>query len=277
MDVRDLSGRTALVTGAASGIGRASALAFGRHGADLVICDLDEAGLAATGTALAEMGRRVLARRVDVADPAAMERFAAEVEAETGTPDLLMNNAGVGLGARFLDTTLEDWNWIVGINLLGVVHGCHFFVPRMIARGRGGHVVNTASAAAYTPSDVLAAYATTKYAVLGLSESLRIELAPHGIGVTALCPGIIDTPITRSSRLRGSLVGAREQMAESYRRRGYTPERVAENLLKAIAKNRAIAPVSPEAWIGYYLKRLSPALVRWIGAAAGRRSLPAQK
>ncbi|MAE96642.1 MAG: oxidoreductase [Deltaproteobacteria bacterium] len=275
MDVRNLAGKRALVTGAGSGIGRASALAFGSRGADLVICDIDEPGLAETEKALQALGRSVLSRRVDVADREQVRAFATDVHGEIGAVDLLMNNAGVGLGARFLDTKLEDWDWILGINLLGVVHGCHFFVPRMVEEGRGGHVVNVSSAAGYLPGSVLNAYVTTKYAVLGFSEALSAELAPHGIGVTALCPGIIDTPITRSSPLRGELAapGIRDEMVERYRKRGYPPERVAANLLKAIQKNRTVAPVSLEAWLGYGLKRLAPGLVRWLGARGERSAL----
>lgn len=181
-----------------------------------------------------------------------------------------MNNAGVGLGGGFLDTSLEDWDWILGINLRGVVHGCHFFLPKMAARGRGGHVVNVASAAGFVASEALSAYATTKFAVVGLSEALRDELTPHGIGVTAICPGIIDTPITGSAQLRGKAArpGAREQMMEFYRRRNYGPERVAAKILKAVARNAAVAPVSPEAWMLYLLKRLAPGFVarlnRWM-------------
>lgn len=273
MDVRSLRGRVALVTGAASGIGKATALAFGRRGADLVICDVDESGLKATESALQGLGRQVLARRVDVSDREAMRSFAEETGAQVGPLDIVMNNAGVGLGASFLDTSLEDWDWILRINLLGVVHGCHFFVPPMVARGTGGHVVNVSSAAGYLPAEALSAYVTTKYGVLGLSEALRLELAAHGIGVTAICPGIIDTPITRSSRLRGRYAaeGRREEMIEVYRKRGYGPERVADNVLRAIQRNRAVAPVSPEAWIGWYAKRLSPALVSRLLSWAERR------
>ena len=263
MDIRNLRGRIALVTGAASGIGRESALAFGRRGADLVICDLDEEGLEQTATDLQGMGRDVLARRVDVADPEDVRHLAEETHAQAGVPDILMNNAGVGLGAGFLDTSLADWDWILRINLRGVVHGCHYFVPKMVERGAGGHVVNVSSVAGYLPAEALSAYVTTKYAVLGLSESLRIELRRHGIGVTAICPGIIDTAITRSSRMRGQYAaeGQREEMVEAYHKRGYGPERVAEKVLDAIQRNRGIAPVTPEAWVTWYLKRLSPALV----------------
>ncbi len=273
MDIRDLHGKTALVTGAASGIGKQTALAFGRRGADLVICDRDESGLKETETELRGLGRDVLARGVDVSDREQMRAFADETHGQVGVLDVLMNNAGVGLGASFLDTSLEDWDWITRINLMGVVHGCHLFVPPMVERGAPGHVVNVASAAGYLPAEALSAYCTTKYAVLGLSESLRIELRPHGIGVTAICPGIIDTPITRTSPLRGKYAeeGQREEMVEAYQKRGYTPERVAENVLKAIQRNRGIAPVSPEAWIGWFVKRLSPALASRIATWAEQR------
>ncbi len=266
MDVSDLTGKTVLVTGAGSGIGRSTALAFARRGADLVIGDVQEGGLSSTAAELRALGRQVLAEVVDVADAARMQAFAEAVHARTEAIDVLVNNAGVGLGGGFLDTTLEDWDWIVAINLKGVVHGCHFFVPRMVARGRGGHVVNVASAAGYVASESLAAYATTKFAVVGLSEALRDELAAHGIGVTAVCPGIINTPITGSARLRGkaALPGARERMSEFYRRRDYGPDLVAEKILKAVARNAPVAPVSPEAWALYLLKRLSPGLTAWL-------------
>jgi len=272
MDVRRLDGRLALVTGAASGIGRASALAFARRGARLAICDLNEAGLAETEAEARRLGAEVLARRVDVARADAMAAFADEVHARAPAVDLLMNNAGVGLGGGLLDTTLEDWRWIVDINLFGVVHGIHCFVPKMVERRRG-HVVNVASMAGYVASSTLPAYTTTKYAVVGLSESLREELAPHGIGVTAVCPGIINTPIVRTSRWRGGAAreDVREFAARAFARRNYPPERVAENVLAAVQRNRAVAPISPEAWTFYYLKRLAPGLVRWISAQAARR------
>jgi NAD(P)-dependent dehydrogenase (short-subunit alcohol dehydrogenase family) len=139
------------------------------------------------------------------------------------------------------------------------------------------------SLAGYVANEPLAAYATTKFGVLGLSEALRDELARHGIGVTAVCPGIINTPITASARLRGSVMedpAMRPQMVAAYQRRNYGPERVASNILKAIGRNRAVAPISAEAWAMYYVKRFAPWLVRWLNARLGergrRRSAPSR-
>ncbi len=274
MDVRDLRGRTALVTGAASGIGRESALAFARRGADLGLCDLNAEGLESTSAAIRALGRgAVTTHVVDVASAEQMGRFAAAVHARVPAVDLLMNNAGVAIGGGFLDTSLADWEWILGVNLRGVVHGCHFFVPAMLRRGHGGHVINVASAAGYVASEALAAYATTKFGVLGLSEALRDELARHRIGVTCICPGIIDTPITRVAKLVGPIAGegARQRMIDTYRRRGYGPERVAEGVLRAVQRNRAVAPITPEAWFLYYAKRIAPRALARANAMLARR------
>lgn len=274
MDVRDLRGRTALVTGAASGIGRETALLLGRRGANLAICDRDEEGLADTVRQLEAMGREVIARCVDVASREEMRSFADAVHTHVPALDLLVNNAGVGLIASFRDTSLEDWDWIVGINLMGVVHGCHYFVPAMVERGAGGHVVNVSSTAGYTATETLCAYSTTKFGVLGLSECLRQELHRYGIGVTAICPGVINTAITNTAPMRGDFAkpGARDQMVELYDRRNYGPERVAENILKAVQRDRTVAPISLEAWVFYYLKRLAPGFLSW-----GSRGLTARQ
>jgi NAD(P)-dependent dehydrogenase (short-subunit alcohol dehydrogenase family) len=276
MDTSNLHGKTVLVTGAGSGIGRETALLAARRGADLAICDVNADGLAETEAQARAAGRDVIARRVDVSDREQMRQFAGAVHDAVEAVDLLVNNAGVGLGAGLLETELEDWDWIVSINVMGVVHGCHFFIPPMVQRGRGGHVANVSSAAGFYATPSLVAYTATKFAVLGLSQALREEVSRHRIGVTAICPGVINTPITQNSRLRGEAAapGRREQVVAAYRRRGYGPDRVAKHILRAVERNRSVAPISPEAWFAYAMTRVSPRLAGWtarrIDAAARR-------
>jgi NAD(P)-dependent dehydrogenase (short-subunit alcohol dehydrogenase family) len=145
----------------------------------------------------------------------------------------------------------------------------------MVERGRGGHVVNVASAAGYAPMQMLNAYSTTKFAVLGMTEALREELAPHGIGATAICPGFIDTPITRRSPMLGvpDPDAARARVAKAYRRRGYPPERVALGVLRAVQRNRAVAPIAAEAWVLYWLRRLAPGLLARLTRRSSQRML----
>lgn len=282
MDVRDLRGRTALVTGAGSGIGKETALALGQRGADLVICDVNQEGMEATAAQLRSMGRTVLARRVDVAQRGEVEAFAAEVHRQVDAVDILVNNAGVGLGGGMLETTLEDWEWVVGINFWGVIYGCHYFVPAMVKRGRGGYVVNLSSSAGFGASSALVAYTATKFGVLGFSEAIRQELAPYGIGVTAVCPGVINTAITQTGRMRGPLGtdAARQRIVGLFQRRNYGPDRVAANILRAIQRNRAVAPVSPEAWAMYVMKRVAPSVMNWMTGRVverARRELSGQQ
>jgi NAD(P)-dependent dehydrogenase (short-subunit alcohol dehydrogenase family) len=272
VNVDDLSSRWGLVTGAASGIGRATALALARRGADLVICDIDQAGLDSVRGEIEALGRAVQARTVDVADREQMRAFAETVHAEIPAVDILVNNAGVGIAATFVDTTLEDWDWILGINLVGVIHGCHFFVPPMIQRGQGGHVVNISSAAGYFGLGMMSAYNATKFAVRGMSEAMRGELAVHGIGVTAVCPGIIDTPIVGKMRIRGgNAEESRRRTIETFTRRNYTPERLAEGILSAIRKNKVVAPITPEARVLWWLVRWCPWLAHWMNRRGSAR------
>ena len=273
MDVSDLRGLTVLVTGAGSGIGLELARACARRGARLALCELDEDRVTEAERAVRELGCDVLARKVDVGSRAEMEDFAADLHRRWGPVDLLVNNAGVGLGGFFLETPLDDWEWITRANLFGVVHGCHLFVPEMVKRGRPGHVVNVASAAAYAPLPAQSAYAATKSAVLGLSLTMRAELRSAGIGVTAVCPGFIDTPIVERARLRGAVGDPekRRRTAAFYRRRGYGPERVARNTLRAVQRNRAVAPISLEAWGLYYASRFTPGLLRWVNGRLARQ------
>jgi len=197
-----LVGRVAVITGGASGIGRALALALAREGADVAVADVDEAGMAETVAAVEALGRSGLAIRTDVADRASVLALADRVEVRFGAVDVLCNNAGVVVHGGLERATHQDWAWVMGVNLWGVVHGLEAFLPRMIARGAGGHVVNTASMAGLIASQGLGVYNTTKYAVVGLSETLAKDLRPYGIGVSVLCPMGVDTRIRDAARNR---------------------------------------------------------------------------
>lgn len=264
-------GALVLVTGAGSGIGKATALRFARERARLILADVDEPAADATAQLARDLGAPASVYRVDVAERAAMERFAETVRVEVGVPDIIVNNAGIGVAGAFLDTPPDLLERIVGVNLWGVVHGCRLFGAQLVARGRGGHIVNVASAAAFAPSPILPVYSMTKAAVLMLSESLRAELVPHGIGVSAICPGIIDTAIVRSTHYVGEAGGGPERRREAatrlYRRRGYGPERVAERILVAVRRNVAVMPVTPEAHALRFLSRLSPGALRGLARA----------
>ena len=248
-----------LVTGAGSGIGRATALAFAREGADSVLSDINEEGLEETARGVRELGRSASTYKVDVANAEAMAKFAEDVHRNHTAVDVLVNNAGVAVSGGLADTSLEDWSWIMGINVMGVIHGCHYFVPKMIARGRGGHVINIASLAGIVGSRLLVAYCTTKFAVVGFSEALRDELHDHGIGVTAICPSFIKTNIHNGGRHRGRMAeGKMRTLGEKLLNQAPTPDLVAARIMDSVEKNVGLMPVTREAWAAQALKRLSP-------------------
>ncbi|QYX78884.1 SDR family oxidoreductase [Streptomyces akebiae] len=260
-------GQLVLVTGAAGGIGRATALAFAEAGARVVAVDVDAEGAARTAESSRRAGApEAWAETVDVSDEQAMEKLAERVATEYGVIDVLVNNAGIGLSGAFLDTTFEDWRKVLDVNLWGVIHGCRLFGRQMAERGQGGHIVNIASAAAYLPSRSLPAYSTSKAAVLMLSECLRAELAGRKIGVSAICPGIVNTGITSTARFAG--VDAEEEKrrqrrtAKLYGLRNYPPEKVAEAVLRAVVRDQAVVPVTPEARGGRLMSRFAPRALR---------------
>ncbi|MGK5498022.1 SDR family oxidoreductase [Streptomyces sp. URMC 125] len=260
-------GQLVLVTGAARGIGRATALAFARAGARVVAVDTDAAGAART----AELARRAgaagaWAERTDVSDRRAMEELADRVAHRHGVVDVLVNNAGVAVVGPFLEHTPEDWEAVLGTNLWGLVHGCRLFGRQMAERGEGGHIVNLVSCTAYEPTRALPAYCTSKAAALMLSQVLRAELAGERIGVSAVCPGVVSTPILGDARFRGldgdDLERRRRRALQVYRIRRFAPERVADAVLRSVVRDRAVVPVNLEAWGGLVLSRLSPGLLR---------------
>lgn len=265
VDAARLASGTVAITGAGSGIGQALALLCATRGANVALCDINEEGLAATAERAQRLGSTVLTRRVDVSDEAQMADFAEAAYGQFGSVDLVVNNAGVAVMGGFLDTTAKDWDWLWSINVRGVVNGCQAFLPTMIEQGRGGHIANVASVAGLLANPDLGAYSSTKFAVVGLSEALRTELRPHRIGVTAVCPGVINTPITRNTQLRGAgdTDQRRAKVTAIYEKRGYTPERVAHNILKAVHQDKAVAPIALEAHLMYGVSRVAPPLARW--------------
>lgn len=263
-----LTDKTVVVTGAGSGIGRATALAFAAEGAKIVACDVDQARLDMLGKELGD--RKLLVRKVDVADRAAMSAFAAEVHALVPAIDVLVNNAGVAVGGTFLDTSLDDWDWLLGVNLRGVVHGCHFFLPKMVERGTGGHVINISSILGIYPAPQVTAYVASKFAVLGLSQSLRAEMAPHKIGVTAICPGMINTAIVADGRMTGGAQSRKDKMVSTFKK-GAPPAAVAKVILDAVRTNPAVRTVGRDAALLHALTRLVPRTTSRLGATISKR------
>jgi NAD(P)-dependent dehydrogenase (short-subunit alcohol dehydrogenase family)/pimeloyl-ACP methyl ester carboxylesterase len=262
----EFSNRLVVITGAGSGIGRETALAFAGKGAEVVVADINGAAAEETVgllTATGAVGHPVV---VDVSDVAAMEDFAKRVISDFGVPDVVVNNAGIGVAGPFLDTTASDWERIIDINLLGVVHGCRLFGQAMADRREGGHIVNVASAAAFMPSRTLGAYCTTKSAVLMLSECLGAELADLGIGVSAICPGIINTPIVAATKYVGlsddDQAKKAKKAAKQYQRRNFGPDKVASAIVHAVRHKVPVVPVAPEAKAARLMSRVSPAVMR---------------
>lgn len=197
--MKDLSGKVAAVTGAASGLGRAMALAFAREGMHVALADVDETGLAQTREQAAALGVKACALRVDVSRASEVEAFAARASDELGGIQVVCNNAGVGLSGPLWEHSEAEWQWLLGVNLWGVVHGVRAFVPRLLAQDEG-HIVNTASVAGLISPPGMGAYCVSKHAVVALSEALHHDLRSRGsrVGVSVLCPAYVPTRIADS-------------------------------------------------------------------------------
>ncbi|MFA1540094.1 SDR family NAD(P)-dependent oxidoreductase [Actinomadura monticuli] len=279
MPLAHFDGALAVVTGAGSGIGRAIAISLAGNGATVIAADIDLDAAERTVARAKSVGAGGTAYRVDVSDADAMEAFAAEVKEAHRVPDIVVNNAGIALAGPFLDTEIDDWERILGVNLWGVIHGSRLFGRQMRDRVQalpnkpdkpnfGGHIVNIASASAFAAWRAMPAYCTTKAAVLMLSECLRAELAGSRIGVTAVCPGFVSTDLVKN----GSFTDGRSASPGKLRQRGqqaiqlrnYPPEKVAERVVHAIIKNKAVVPVNFEGHLLHALSRISPASVRLL-------------
>lgn len=233
--------RVAVVTGGASGIGRALCLGLARAGARVVVADLDEAGMHDTVAAVKQADREAIPVRTDVSRLADVGVLADRAFAQWGAVHVLCNNAGVAVHGGLESATHQDWEWVIGVNLWGVIHGVETFVPRMIAGREPGHIVNTASMAGLIPSQGLGIYNATKYAVVGLSETLQKDLRPYNIGVSVLCPMGVATAIRESERNRPAHLknpDAPRGSEITLIGRTLTPEHVAERVLRAILADR---------------------------------------
>jgi NAD(P)-dependent dehydrogenase (short-subunit alcohol dehydrogenase family) len=256
--VQDLAGKTAFITGGASGIGLALGQAFAESGMNVMLADIEQTALTAAVGRLRDSGANVQGLVCDVTDPVSVELAATRTFEAFGNVHVLCNNAGVAGGSGIDDISLDTWRWVIDVNLMGVVHGIGSFLPRMRAHGEGGHIVNTASMAGLESGLGFSPYATSKFAVVAMSEGLAWQLGSLGIGVTVLCPGFVRTDIGASARNRPKRYGpapaldpgspAGKLAAESAQRQqaGLDPSDVASRTLRAIRNNELYVFTHPE-------------------------------
>ncbi len=249
--MRDLEGRVAFITGGGSGVGLGMARAFAAAGMRVAIADIRADHLEA---AMAELDGAVHPIQLDVTDRDAFARAADETERVLGNVHILCNNAGINLFNDLADATYQDWDWVLGVNLGGVVNGTVTFVPRIKAHGEGGHVVNTASMAAFVAGPGAGIYTTAKFAVHGLSDALRWSLIPHGIGVSMVCPGLVKSKIYESDLIRPPELSTDVTPADQEFMRilpglheaGMDPDEIGEKVVRAIRDNRFYVFTHPD-------------------------------
>ncbi len=229
------------------------------------LADLNAEAAEAVAREIDATGASAVSHVLDVSDPQAVEAFAETVFASESGVDILHNNAGIGHAGNIEATTIEDWQRVIAVNLLGVAYGVQAFIPRMLAQGRPASVVNTASMAGIVPTAKMAPYCASKFGVVGLSEALNAELSARGIHVSAICPGIIDTPIVATATMRGDSAALQDKATSFYARRGASPDEVAQAVLHTISRHKLIVPVPRrQVTLPYLLHRLSPQLAQPI-------------
>ncbi len=258
--MKDLNSKVAVITGAGSGIGRALAQALAAESCHVALVDINEAGLQETAKLLASTNVRTSVHVASVADRERMAALPAEVEQQHGAIHLLFNNAGVTINKSFENHTLADWDFVMGINLWGVIYGCHFFLPYIKKQGEG-HIINTSSMAGFLGFPNQSAYSSTKAAVKAFSETLRAELACSNIGVTSIHPGAIRTNIMNATMAHSGADKGTQRVADLVARFGKSPEVLAKKVIKAVKANRMRVLIGPDAYIFEICKRLMP---EWI-------------
>ncbi|HUN42178.1 MAG TPA: SDR family NAD(P)-dependent oxidoreductase [Acetobacteraceae bacterium] len=256
--MRDFTGRTAFITGGASGIGFALARAFADAGANVMLADIEADALTAAVEALRNAGANVRGIICDVTNPADVDKAAAATIEAFDKVHVACNNAGVGGGSGVDPVSLETWRWVLDVNLMGVVHGIRAFLPLIRSHGEGGHIVNTASMAGMISGLGFGPYTASKFAVVGMSEGLAMELAPLGIGVTVLCPGFVRTRIGESQRNRpqrygpaptwpaGSRASTLAAQVAALVQAGMDPADVATRVMNAVREDRLYVFTHPE-------------------------------
>ena len=256
--MRELTGKTAFVTGGASGIGLALSRAFAQAGMKVMLADIETGALDAAVSSLHASGQNVRGVICDVSDPESVERAARATYQAFGNVHVVCNNAGVAGGGGIDTISLDNWRWVLEINLMGVLHGIRTFLPHIRAHGEGGHIVNTASMAGFNAGLGFSPYVASKFAVVGMSEGLAMQLKPHGIGVTVLCPGFVRTRIGESGRNRQPRYGQALALdpsspeaaliAEIARRveAGLDPAEIAMRALSAVRENQFYVFTHPE-------------------------------
>jgi short-subunit dehydrogenase len=269
--VRKLDGRVAVVTGAGSGIGRATACLLAERGCALALVDLNATSLAETAERVRACGRDVSVHVADVADRARMEHLPGEVLDAHGHVHILVNNAGVSVIGTLLEQKLDDFAWLMGINFWGVVYGCKLFLPFLLAEEEA-QIVNISSMFGFVGIPSQISYNASKYAVRGFSEALSSELSGTRVGVTCVHPGGIRTNVVRASRV-STEANAEEKRntIEMFEKRAHSPEKAARKIVRAIERNQARVRIGAEAYLTDWVKRLFPVSTQRLVGWAWRR------
>jgi NAD(P)-dependent dehydrogenase (short-subunit alcohol dehydrogenase family) len=247
--LQPFAGKVAVVTGGASGIGESICRYLGARGVYVVVADRSLEPAWTTAAAIRQQGGRSHAAFVDVTQPAAVQALVTSTVQGQGRIDFLFNNAGIGINGEFRDTTLDHWRQILDVNLWGVVYGCHYVYPIMLAQG-SGHIVNTASLAGLIPGGLTSSYSASKHAVVGFTLTLRAEAAHYGIKVSALCPGYMRTNIQQTSLTVTEYMRSAQNEAMNARMKFPTPDDCIDQIMAGVARNRAVI-VAPR-WHGLF-------------------------